>query len=202
MIEDNGEKQTASTGASRSGGKGRGLPSLLPFDALMELAIHFEEGSIVHAPRNWEKGLPLSWYIDSLFRHLTDIMMGKTNESHHRAFAWNAVCFLATWVRIQRGELPAELDDLPHHIASGIVPVEKLPPMMTACTTKDLWERVMGRMQDEGRTTPDGKDNPPLEYEDDEKCILMDSRRLNGFFTDPCVPQEYKDQIKHAFSTK
>lgn len=119
MIKDSEEKQVASTGATRSSSKGRGRPSLLPFDALMELAIHFEEGAEVHAPRGWEKGLPLSWYLDSMFRHLTGIMMGDTSESHERAYAWNAVCFLATWVRIKNGTLPAELDDLPHHVASG-----------------------------------------------------------------------------------
>ncbi len=118
MIKDSEEKQETSTGASRSGGKGRGKPSLLPFDALMELAIHFEEGAEVHLPRNWEKGIPLSWYVDSAFRHLAAIMQGKTDESHERAFAWNAVCFLATWVRIKNGTLPAKLDDLPHRVAS------------------------------------------------------------------------------------
>ena len=117
MIKDSAKKK-AVTGASRSGGKGRGTPSLLPFDAMMELAKHFEEGAEIHAPRNWEKGLPLSWYVDSMFRHLADVMAGKTDESHERAMAWNAVCFLATWKRIENGTLPAELDDLPHHVAS------------------------------------------------------------------------------------
>lgn len=119
MIKDSKEKQVASTGATRSSGEGRGTPSLLPFDALMELAKHFEEGAKTHAPRNWEKGLPLSWYIDSMFRHTAAVMAGKTDESHERAMAWNAVCFLATWIRIKNGSLPAELDDLPHHVASS-----------------------------------------------------------------------------------
>ena len=121
MIKDSGEKQVACTGASRSSRKGRGTASLLPFDAMMELAKHFQEGAEIHAPRTWEQGLPLSWYVDSTISHLAAIMAGETDESHERAFAWNAVCFLATWKRIENGTLPAELDDLPHHVASRSV---------------------------------------------------------------------------------
>lgn len=128
MIKDPGKKQVASTGASRSCARGRGKPSLLPFDALMELAKHFEEGAKTYAPRNWEKGLPLSWFLDSHFRHLTSVMMGETDESHATAMTWNMVCFLATWLRIENGTLPAELDDLPHHVASKSITDKQFTP--------------------------------------------------------------------------
>lgn len=120
MIKDSGEhkEEGTGTGAVRSSGEGRGRPSLLPFDALMEVSVHFEEGAAKYDDRNWEKGLKLSRYLDSMLRHVTDITMGDTSESHERAIAWNALCFLATWKRIQNGTLPAGLDDLPHHVAS------------------------------------------------------------------------------------
>lgn len=121
VIKDSGEhkEEGTGTGAVRSSGEGRGRPSLLPFDALMEVSIHFEEGAAKYDDRNWEKGLKLSRYLDSMLRHVTDITMGDTSESHERAIAWNALCFLATWKRIENGTLPAELDDLPHRVASG-----------------------------------------------------------------------------------
>lgn len=102
------------TGAIRSSNEGKGQPSLLPFDALVELSKHFEEGAKHYAPRNWEKGIPLSRYVDSMFRHLSAIMDGDNSEPHHRAMAWNAICFLATWIRIEQGKLPTDLCDLPN----------------------------------------------------------------------------------------
>lgn len=107
-----GKLDVCSTGANRSTRSGRGMPHLLPFDALVELSKHFEGGVLAgYEARNWEKGLFLSWYVDSAFRHLADIDAGKTNEQHFRAFAWNAVCMLATKIRMDSGELPSFLDD-------------------------------------------------------------------------------------------
>lgn len=99
-------------GAKRQAAAGKGTPSLFPGDAYLEVCKHFEDGAAHYSPRNWEKGLPLSTYIDSLERHIAQEKMGLTDESHDRAIAWNAVCYLATKLRIKAGLLPKELDDL------------------------------------------------------------------------------------------
>lgn len=101
------------TGAVRGDSTGRGRFSLLPFDALLEIAKVFEAGSLKYAERNWERGIPLSRFLDSGFRHLERLTAGDTTEPHAGQAAWNYLCFLATFLRIQSGGLPAELDDLP-----------------------------------------------------------------------------------------
>lgn len=75
--------------------------------ALLELAIHYEEGAKKYADRNWELGQPLHCYIDSGVRHYLKFMRGDTDERHDRAFLWNM--FGAIWT--QRN-LP-EMIDLP-----------------------------------------------------------------------------------------
>lgn len=100
------------SGAKRQAAAGKGTPVLFPGDAYLDICKHFEDGAVHYGGRNWEKGLPLSSYIDSLERHIAQEKMGLTDESHDRAIAWNAICYLATKLRIQAGILPKELDDL------------------------------------------------------------------------------------------
>ena len=69
----------------------------------------------MHEPRNWEKGIPLSEIINSLERHIAQEKMGLTDERHDRAIAWEAIVYLTTKLRIQRGLLPIELDDMPRY---------------------------------------------------------------------------------------
>lgn len=106
-------KREAPTGAVRNNRQGKGRFDLLPPRAIREVAIHFEEGGSQHGDRNWEKGQPLSWYLDSAIRHSFQVSEGATDEPHARAAAWNWLCFIETKARIAAGLLPAELDDLP-----------------------------------------------------------------------------------------
>ena len=115
IKQESGEKREFATGAKRQAALGKGTPSLFPADAYIEICKHFEAGAVLHGARNWEKGLPISCFIDSLERHIAAIKMGKTDEEHFRAAAWNAVCMLATKVRIEEGILPKELDDMPEY---------------------------------------------------------------------------------------
>ena len=110
---ESGKKREFSTGAERQASEGKGTPVLIPGDAIIDIAKHFEKGVDVYGARNWEKGLPLSELLNSLERHLQQLKMGMTDEPHARALAWNAVVYLATKLRIENGLLPAELDDMP-----------------------------------------------------------------------------------------
>ena len=109
---ESGEKREFSTGAKKQNATGKGTPVLIPGDAMLEVAKHFEEGAAVHGSRNWEKGIPLSEILNSLERHLQQEKLGMADEPHARSLAWNAIVYLATKLRIERGQLPAELDDM------------------------------------------------------------------------------------------
>lgn len=90
-------------------GKGR-FDLITPF-ALERLAKWYELGAQKYAPRNWEKGMPFSRYLDSAERHLNKFKMGMTDEDHLAAAAWNIMCI------IHHEELgQTELDDLPHYL--------------------------------------------------------------------------------------
>lgn len=79
----------------------------------MEVALRFESGSDSFGDRNWEGGMPLSWFLDSALRHSFAVLEGKTDENHAAAAAWNWLAFLETRARIVAELLPKELDDLP-----------------------------------------------------------------------------------------
>ena len=115
IKKETGEKREFSTGAKKQPAAGKGTPVLIPGDAILEVAKHFEEGAAVHGDRNWEKGIPLSELLNSLERHLQQEKMGMTDESHARAILWNAIVYVATKLRIVAGILPVELDDMPKY---------------------------------------------------------------------------------------
>ena len=78
---------------------------------ILELSKHFESGAIKYGERNWEKGIPLSSYIDSAVRHYLKYLDGQEDENHFIAFVWNIIC--AIWTN---NNLP-EMRDLPYERA-------------------------------------------------------------------------------------
>ncbi len=76
-------------------------------DLLLDVSKHYEDGAKKYEPRNWEKGQPLSVYIDSGVRHYLKFKAGLTDEPHLRAFIWNILG--AMWTH---WNLP-EMIDLP-----------------------------------------------------------------------------------------
>lgn len=64
--------------------------------AMLEVSIHFEEGTKKYGERNWEKGIPLQAYVDSSLRHYVKWIRGDINERHDRAVIWNLICGLST----------------------------------------------------------------------------------------------------------
>ncbi len=121
IKREDGPKREFSTGAERQTAEGKGTPVLVPGDAILEVAKHFENGVEIYGARNWEKGIPLSEILNSLERHLQQEKMGLTDEPHDRALAWNAMVYLATKIRIEEGLLPKELDDMPRYESTPVV---------------------------------------------------------------------------------
>lgn len=85
----------------------KGLEPFSKVKALLAVSQHFEEGAHKYGERNWEKGIPVSRYIDSGVRHLLKVIDGWTDEPHENAFVWNMLC--AVWTH---HHFP-ELNDLP-----------------------------------------------------------------------------------------
>ncbi len=124
---ESGEKREFSTGAKSQASSGKGTPVLVPGDAVLDIAKLFEKGAVLYNARNWEKGIPLSEILNSLERHLQQEKMGQTDENHARAIAWRAMIYLATKLRIEKGMLPAELDDMPKYTPPEEKSVEEKP---------------------------------------------------------------------------
>lgn len=99
------------TGAQREDKTDKGRYDLLPPEALHALAVWYEQGGKRYGDRNWEKGLPLSLFLSAAIRHAYKLLRRDRSEDHASAVAWNALGFAQTVLRIERGELPAELDD-------------------------------------------------------------------------------------------
>jgi hypothetical protein len=106
-------KRTFGTGAQRNHAAGKGRYDLLPHEGIAAVARVAEDGAREHGERNWERGIPLSSFLDSGIRHAFQVLAGATDEDHAARAAWNLLAFLSTRARIQAGTLPAELDDLP-----------------------------------------------------------------------------------------
>ena len=75
------------------------------FALMLDVAKHFENGALKYGEHNWEKGIPISRYIDSALRHLMKDCACETDEDHAAAFVWNCMC--AAWTM---EHLP-EMDD-------------------------------------------------------------------------------------------
>lgn len=74
-----------------------------PYNALLELAIHYEEGAKKYSERNWQKGIPLHCFIDSGVRHYLKYRAGWDDEPHFRAVIWNILG--AIWTYHHKHEL-------------------------------------------------------------------------------------------------
>ncbi len=111
-LPDSGERSEFQTGAVRDAMQGKGCPSLLPIEAMRAAAKRFEDGANKYGRNNWQKGIPLSRYVDALYRHLWAFMEGCDKEDHGGAVVWNAMCLIQTKEWIKQGKLPEELNDL------------------------------------------------------------------------------------------
>lgn len=113
-LPDTGARTEFNTGAVRDAMSGKGLPSLIPPEAIRRLAKRFEDGAEKYGRDNWQKGIPLSRYQDAIFRHTMSAAEGKTDEDHLGAVLWNAAAWIWTESQIDAGKLDASLNDLPY----------------------------------------------------------------------------------------
>lgn len=120
-LPDSGDRTQFDTGAVRDAMSGKGLPSLIPPEAIRRCARRFEDGANKYGLHNWMKGIPLSRYQDAITRHTLAAAEGQTDEDHLGAVLWNAAAWVWTQDEIEAGRLPESLDDRPYRKgASGV----------------------------------------------------------------------------------
>lgn len=112
-LADGGARTTFEGGGQREPSDGKGRFDLITPYGLTRLAKHYENGAKKYADRNWQKGMPLSRFIDSSFRHLIQFMMNERSEDHLAAIAWNILGYMHIEEEIRKGTLPDKFKDVP-----------------------------------------------------------------------------------------
>jgi hypothetical protein len=135
FIADSGEREQHPTGAVRDIRRGKGRFDLITPVALRRLAKVYEGGAEKYDARNWEKGMPLSRFLDSAKRHINDLEMialyqregipleelpadVNPDEDHAAQAAWNLFAFM------HFDEIRPELDDLSEKPVEKVVPIK------------------------------------------------------------------------------
>lgn len=91
MIKDSGERREFEEGGVRDMAEGKGRFDLIPWETILDLAKHFEEGAKKYEENNW-KLLPTWTFMDSGMRHLAKHKIGYKDENHLISAIWNLVC--------------------------------------------------------------------------------------------------------------
>jgi len=112
---DSGERRGFKSGAVRDVASGKGRYDLVSPIMIDRLAGLLERGAVKYNDRNWEKGMPLSVYMDSGMRHLYKFLEGNRDEDHLVAAIWNLTALLHVEEMCKRKLLPKELCDLPNY---------------------------------------------------------------------------------------
>jgi hypothetical protein len=110
------EETIHASGAQRDTRIGKGAFHWMPWTALFLVSRIYENGNRQRGIRNWEKGMPISEYIDSAQRHLAKYLAGFRDEPHLCQAIWNLLGALQTAVWVSMGLRPKELNDLPDHV--------------------------------------------------------------------------------------
>lgn len=111
-LKDSGQREQFDTGSRRDTREGKGRYDLLPPHAIYRLARTFEKGAAKYGDRNWEKGQPLTRYLDSALRHTFMFLQGHRDEDHLAQAMWNLAACIETEHRVGIGLLPDDLNDL------------------------------------------------------------------------------------------
>lgn len=91
FIKDSGTRREFDTGAVRDMAEGKGDMVSVPWEAILRLSKHYENGSKKYQRWNYRKGIPVSSFIDSALRHLAKYQCGMDDEDHLSAAAFNVL---------------------------------------------------------------------------------------------------------------
>lgn len=90
-IADSGDRREFTTGAVRDMAEGKGDMCSIPWEAILRLSVHQENGAKKYTRWNFRKGIPVSSFIDSACRHLAKYQCGCDDEDHLAAAAFNVL---------------------------------------------------------------------------------------------------------------
>ena len=88
-LKDSGERRQFETGAVRDMAEGKGDMFSLPAAAILRLSKHYERGAKKYSRLNYQKGIPISSFMDSALRHIFKYLDGWDDEDHLSAAAFN-----------------------------------------------------------------------------------------------------------------
>jgi len=117
-LKDSGAREEFASGAVRDRQPGKGKPSLVPSWVIWLVSRIFEDGATKYLPRNWEKGMVLSVYIDSAERHLAKLKAGLRDEPHASQVIWNMIAYVFTAWLVKLGFRDKSLNDMPNQFTS------------------------------------------------------------------------------------
>lgn len=112
-VKDSGEREEFDSGAVRDTRTGKGRYDLVSPFALRRLAIVYEKGAKKYSPRNWEKGMNISRFVDSAQRHIEQFKMGLTDEDHLGHAVFNL--FAIMHFQAVRTNIDDEIHDMPKY---------------------------------------------------------------------------------------
>jgi hypothetical protein len=90
-IKDSGTRREFETGAVRDMAEGKGDMYSLPAAAIIRLSKHYELGAKKYSRLNYQKGIPVSSFMDSALRHIFKYLDGCDDEDHLSAAAFNVL---------------------------------------------------------------------------------------------------------------
>lgn len=119
-MHSSGEQRQFSTGAVRDAASKKPMPHLISPYALMRLGEWLRFACQDRKPkpypsRNWEKGMPFSECIASIYRHLLKYMVGSQEEDHIAAILFGAQTIAHYEHEIAAGRMDPALDDMPKY---------------------------------------------------------------------------------------
>ena len=107
QILDSGERTVFPTGSVRDMHEGKGDMASIPWESILRLSKHYENGAKKYQRWNFRKGIPVSSFIDSACRHLAKYQFGMDDEDHLAAAAFNVLGAM-----LMENTMP-EMNDLP-----------------------------------------------------------------------------------------
>lgn len=114
-MHDSGKREQFSTGAVRDTAEDKPRPDLRSPFAAERCGTWMMLGARKYSENNWMAGMPFSRVLASLERHLMKFKQGLKDEDHLAAIVFNAEALMHYEAMIERGVLPAELNDMPDY---------------------------------------------------------------------------------------
>ena len=94
IVKDSGNRERFATGAVRDTANDKPRPDLISPFFMMRLGEHLRKGANKYTEWNWAKGIQSSRCFASCMRHLMQYAMGKRDEDHLSAAAFNIMAII------------------------------------------------------------------------------------------------------------